>query len=159
MPDQDLCPSLQQCQKKAARWPGTWRLAPQRAISLMPRTPSQILVVQGCAWITWPSTAGYPPAPEADRILSAGQSIDVPAGVHLVMESVNPGHAVDFDWRAMPADVQALSQPARPALSLLVHRWGQAWVQLGLASGQLLQGLVRHGLRGRSPSGPQGYGA
>ncbi len=159
MPDHDPCPSLQQCQKKAARWPGTWRLAPQRAISLMPRTPSQILVVQGRAWITWESTVGYPPGAGEDRFLCAGESLDVPAGVHLVMESVSPGHAVDFDWRAIPAGLLPLPQDARPALALLLRCWGRAWMQLGLASGQLLQGLIRHGQHGQSPGRPHGYGA
>ena len=155
MPEQDLCPSLQQCQKKTARWPGTWRVAPRRAISLMPRKPSQILIVQGRAWITWEAAAGFAPARGADQFLAAGESMDVPAGVHLVMESVDPGHVLDFDWRATPAGLQPMPQPA---LSLLVRHWGRAWVQLALASGQLLQGLLQHGLRGRRPSGPHGYG-
>lgn len=156
MPHQDLCPSLQQCQKKAARWPGTWRLLPKRAISLMPRKPSQILIVQGCAWITWEVPAGHLPAAGADRFLVAGESMDVPAGVCLVMESVNPGQPVDFDWRAMPAELQPRPVNKGLALSVLVRHWWLAWLQLGQASGQLLQGLVRHVLRGRRRFGPRG---
>lgn len=155
MPEQDLCPSLQQCQKRHARWPGTWHLAPQRAISLMPRQASQILIVQGCAWITWPSKAGGPAAAQ-DVFLAPGQMLDVPAGVHLVMESVDARQALDFDWRALPAGL-ALSAPhaAAPLPALWTH-WAQAWLQLALASGHLLQGLVRHQWRAKGRPVRQG---
>ena len=54
MSEPELCASLQDCQKlKAVRRAGTWRLAPQRAMSLLPHKNSQLLIVQGCAWITW----------------------------------------------------------------------------------------------------------
>lgn len=147
MPEQDLCPSLQQCQKRAVRWPGTWRLAPKRAISLMPRKPSQILIVQGCAWITWEVTDGHATA-LSDRFLMAGESMDVPAGVRLVMESVQSNQAVDFDWRAMPDGLRHRPAQALPSLSALTRNWVLAWLQLGKVSGQLLRGLVWQGLRG-----------
>lgn len=82
--------------------------------------------------------------------------MDVPAGVHLVMESVDPAQVLDFDWRAMPVDLQVLPQPTRFALSMLVRHWGRVWVLLWLASGQLLLGLLRYGLRGRRQGGPHG---
>lgn len=141
---QDPCPSLQQCQKKAVRWPGTWRLQPRRAISLMPSKPSQILIVQGSAWITWEVAVGHSPAPNADRFLAAGENMDVPAGVRLVMESVNPDQSVDFDWRVMPAELHPRPTHHGMALSILVRRWWQACLQLGQASGQLVQGLACH---------------
>ena len=149
MPEQDLCPSLQQCQKRHARWPGTWHLAPQRAISLMPRQASQILIVQGCAWITWPSKAGGSPAAAQDVFLAPGQMLDVPAGVHLVMESVDARQALDFDWRALPAGLVLSAPHAAASLPALWTHWAQAWLQLALASGHLLQGLVRHQWRAK----------
>ena len=143
MPDQDLCPSLQQCQKKTARWPGTWRLAPQRAISLMPRQASQILIVQGCAWVTWEVGALQAPAADRDVFLMAGQVLDVPAGVRLVMESLDASRSLDFDWRVMPPDLQHRSRHAGPPLSLLARQWLSAWLQLGWTSARLLEGLAR----------------
>lgn len=143
MSDLDLCSTLQQCQKKTVRWPGTWRLAPQRAMSLLPRKPSQILIVQGCAWITWEVEAGTWPAASADRFISAGESLDVPAGARLVMESVDPCQPVDFDWRTMPVELLHRPLHAGPPLSHLAHQWLQAWLALGQASGQLLRGLLR----------------
>jgi hypothetical protein len=53
MSDSALCTSLQNCQKlKTVRWTGTWRLAPRRALSLLPRQDSQLLMVKN------PSTMG-----------------------------------------------------------------------------------------------------
>lgn len=156
MPDQDLCQSLQQCQKKTVRWPGVWRLAPKRAISLMPRQPSQILIVQGHAWITWEVTAGHGPGMDTDRFLIAGESMDVPAGVRLVMESLSPDCPVDFDWRAMPVQLQHASPRAATSLPVLMRHWLRAWLQLGQASAMLLQGLVRQGMAGSRQRGADG---
>ncbi len=154
MPEQDLCPSMQQCQKRHARWPGTWQLAPRRAISLMPRQASQILIVQGCAWITWESKAGGTPSVGQDVFLSAGQRLDVPAGVRLVMESSVAGQVVDFDWRVMPPELMLHTQPSTNSLQLLWRHWTQAWLQLAQATVQLLRGLVRQKWRGREVAAP-----
>lgn len=143
MPADHQCTSLQQCQKKTRFWPGAWRLAPQRAISLLPHEPSQILIVQGCAWITWEVEAGHSPSAGLDRFLRAGDGLDVPAGVRLVMESLDPHQPVDFDWRVMPAGLSHRPLHARPPLTLLVRQWWLAWLSLGQASAQLLRGLAR----------------
>lgn len=154
MPEQDLCPSLQHCQKQHARWPGAWHLAPRRAISLMPRKASQILIVQGCAWITWEAGTLGMPAAGRDVFLAAGQILDVPAGVRLVMESVDVQQAVDFDWRTMPPELAP--RQAAP-VRMLFQRWGYAWLELMQASAHLLCGLGRHGwrpVRGRKALNP-----
>ena len=153
MPDQDLSHSPQQCQKKMTRWPGAWRVASQRAISLMPRQPSQILIVQGRAWITWETGAAARPAPEQDVFLTAGQILDVPAGVRLVMESVDPCEPVDFDWRTMPAELAPRQQAS---VRVLLRLWLCAWLQLVQASAHLVRGLLVHGwhrLQGRKALG------
>lgn len=151
MPEQDLCSSLQQCQKRNARWPGTWHLAPRRAISLMPRKPSQILIVQGCAWITWDSRKSGLPAAGQDRFLTAGQMLDVPAGVRLVMESRDASQSVDFDWRVMPPEMLHRTPGVATALPTLWCHWTQSWWQLAQATGQLLKGLARHRWRSSQP--------
>jgi hypothetical protein len=143
MPDQDLCLSLQQCQKKNARWPGTWQLAPKRAISLMPREPSQILIVRGLAWITWDAQSGPLPAADRDLFLDAGQLLDVPAGVHLVMESVDPRQSLDFNWRVIPQGLRPAKAAPGVPLAVLAFQWWQAWLELGRTSGRLLVGLWR----------------
>ena len=55
-----------------------------RAISLRPVEPSRLYVNQGRVWVTLnaPHVAGG----LDDHVLGAGQSLDVPAGAHVVME-------------------------------------------------------------------------
>jgi hypothetical protein len=151
MLEQDLCPSLQQCQKRHARWPGTWQVAPQRAISLMPGQASELLIVQGNAWITWEAGKGAGPHGGQDLFLSAGQSLRVPAGVRVVMESVHWGRAVDFDWRIAPQGCPVRAQTHKASVAGLWRDWVQAWVQLAQASVRLAAAA------GRKPW-PQAWG-
>lgn len=154
MPEQDSCPLSQQFQQKIMACPGAWRLAPQRAIRLMPRRQSQIMIVQGHAWITWESDTIATPGAELDRFLSTGQVLDVPAGVRLVMESVDSRLPVDFNWRTMPPELAVLP-PA--SLHILLQCWYQAWLGLVRASARLTWGLVQRFLQGRrwrSGAGP-----
>ena len=154
MPEQDSCPLLQQFEQKITACPGVWRLAPQRAIRLMPRRQSQIMIVQGHAWITWESGTIATPGAALDRFLSTGQVLDVPAGVRLVMESVDARLPVDFNWRTMPPELAALP-PA--SLHMLLRCWCHAWLGLGHASARLTWGLVQRFLQGkrwRSGAGP-----
>lgn len=159
MPEQDLCLSLQPCQKRQLHWPGAWQLSPQRAISLMPREPSQILIVQGCAWITWESNAGAAPAAGQDIFLSAGQSLQVPAGVRLVMESCLTGRAVDFDWRVMPPDLMLHVPASAASMHQLWRHWARAWWLLVQASGHLARGVWQSKWRGGEPVMPPGSAA
>lgn len=139
----DLCASLQDCQKsKTVRFAGTWRLAPHCAMSLWPRRASQILIVQGSAWITWSSTMFQNGGTGADYFLQPGQILDVPAKAHLVMESRHPGQAVHFDWRELP-DTLTQRQPGGRAKVELAQLWLRALGQLGWATGQLARGLWR----------------
>lgn len=143
MSQPELCASLQDCQKlKTVRWTGTWQLAPQRAMSLLPRKNSQLLIVQGCAWITWVGPSARCPGSGGDVFLQAGQVMDVPAGAFLVMESRHAGQVLHFDWREMPAGLLA-HPPVRTAMSELVRQWGCAATLLGGATVRLLAGLWR----------------
>ncbi len=143
MPQPELCASLQDCQKlKTVRWTGTWQLSPQRAMSLLPRKNSQLLIVQGCAWITWGHPSSHRPGSGGDVFLHAGQVIDVPAGAHLVMESRFAAQVLHFDWREMPAGLLA-HPPLRAALPDLARQWGRAAALLGGATVRLLAGLWR----------------
>jgi hypothetical protein len=145
----ELCASLQDCQKsKTVRFAGTWRLAPQRAMSLWPRRPSQILIVQGSAWITWSSTLAQGGLSGADYFLQPGQILDVPAGAHLVMEPRHPGQTVHFDWRELP-ETLVQREPGGRAVAQLGRQWLRALGQLGWATGQLVRGLWRPARVGR----------
>ena len=143
MAEPDLCTSLQDCQKlKTVRWTGTWHLAPQRAMSLLPRKDSQLLIVQGCAWITWDKPTGHGARSDGDHFLEAGQIIDVPAGARLVMEARHAHEALHFDWREMPPCLVPHRSTAN-GLSELARQWVQALGGLAWATGRLVRGLWR----------------
>ena len=145
MSEPALCTSLQDCQNlETVRWTGTWRMAPQRAMSLLPRHDSQLLMVQGTAWITWEKPIGDWARSDGDHFLEAGQIMDVPAGAHLVMEARHSNEALHFDWREMPPGL-ALHGAPHATLPELIRQWLQAWGQVGGASVRLVRGL--RGLR------------
>lgn len=145
MSEPELCASLQEGQKlKTVRWTGTWQLAPQRAMSLLPRQNSQLLIVQGCAWITWSGPVESEARRGGDHFLEPGQIIDVPAGAHLVMQARDAHETLQFDWREMPPGWVPY-RPQRAAVPELLRLWGQAWWQLGGATVRLLRGLYSPG--------------
>lgn len=120
-----------------------WRLDARRAISLRPRVPSRLHITQGRAWVTLgmaPNGAGNE---SGDRVLAAGESLVVPAGVRLVVEAWQPdGDGVHFDWCAEP-DVRSREDLGRfgrevvtPTLELRL-----ALGQAGLALSRLMRGL------------------
>ena len=120
-----------------------WPLAAHRAISLRPDEPSRLHITQGRVWVTLnaPHVAGG----LDDHVLGAGQSLDVPAGAHVVMEPWAAPDAlpVRFDWCVVPVPLRA------PA----THRFGrevvapsrefvQALGQAGVALWRLVRGLL-----------------
>jgi hypothetical protein len=120
-------------------------------MSLWPRRPSQILIVQGSAWITWSSTSSLGGLSYTDYFLEPGQILDVPAGAHLVMEPRHPGQTVHFDWRELPETLMQ-REPGEPdgrARVELGRQWLHALGQLGWATGQLVRGLWRPARAGR----------
>jgi hypothetical protein len=152
MSEPELCASLQECQKsKTVRFAGTWRLAPGRAMSLWPRRTSQILIVQGSAWITWSGTLSLAGLSGSDHFLQAGQMMDVPAGAHLVMEPRHSDQGVHFDWRELPKTLE-LRAPGEHAVAELMRAWWLAWTRLGGATVQLMRGLAGCWLSGRRTS-------
>jgi Protein of unknown function (DUF2917) len=145
----ELCVSLQACQKlKSVCRTSTWQLAPQRAMSLLPRKNSQLLIVQGCAWITWDGPMELGSRRGGDHFLEAGQVMNVPAGVSLVMQARHAHETLHFDWREMPSGL-APHRPSRTALRELVRQWRRAWLALGGASMQLALGLWHHSASAR----------
>lgn len=152
MSETNVCGSLQGCQKlKTVRCAGTWHLAPDRAMSLLPRKNSQLLIVQGSAWITIGKPMGHLRQSDGDHFLQAGQIMDVHAGTHLVLQSRHTQEALKFDWREMPP---GLVQHHMPKVSVpeLSRQWVQAWGQVGLATVSLVRALWHSCLPGRQVS-------
>lgn len=152
MSETNLCRSLQNCQRlKTVRWAGTWHLAPQRAMSLLPRKNSQLLIVQGSAWITTGKPMGHGRQSDGDHFLQAGQIMDVHAGTHLVLQSRHTQEALHFDWREMPAGLVEHHTP-KVSVSELARQWVQAWGQVGQATVSLTRALWPSRLPGRQVS-------
>jgi hypothetical protein len=116
-------------------------------MTLLPRRNSQLLIVQGSAWITWEKPIAHGARSDGDHFLEAGQIMDVPAGAHLVMEARHSEETVHFDWREMPPDL-AWHRLHHATLPELLRQWRQAWGQVGRASVRLARGLCRPRLGG-----------
>jgi hypothetical protein len=92
------------------RVPGAFRLQNGRAISLYPKLPSLLRVMpesRSGLWATLSLHKGSRgSAPSEDYFLQANQSLEVPAGAHVVIEPWRTGHSsacaasdAYFDWR------------------------------------------------------------
>lgn len=74
---------------------GAFVLPAAQALALHPKEASSIRITCGSAWITL--------GDGMDHFLEAGQSLHAPAGSRVVMESMQRGRGLKFDWqRALP---------------------------------------------------------
>lgn len=77
---------------------GCWRLAAGRALSLRPRAAAVLRIRQGRAWATLAQRPpGSRPDDAGDHFLLVGEQLLVPAGCHLVLESLDQG-PLGFEW-------------------------------------------------------------
>ena len=121
-----------------------WRLDARRAMTLRPHVPSRLHITQGRAWVT----LGLPHLgagnESGDLMLTAGESLSVPAGARLVVEPWQPGSAetVLFDWCAEP-EARALAQADRFGREVVApsRELGVALGHAGLAFARLVRGL------------------
>ncbi len=143
MPEQDSSPLCAPSSKPLPGSVGTWRLMPHQVMGIQTRRAGQILVVHGQAWITWDGSCTAHPAPERDHMLQAGQVLQVPARVRVVLESAQSGQALDFEWRALP--LEAAEPMERGSLADLSVRWALAWRQLSWLSLAIGRRLWRGG--------------
>ena len=148
----------------AAVSPACWRLSAGRAISLGPTVPSQLRIVRGRVWVTM-ATPALPQTLDAERlwpasgdhVLTAGDVLDVPAGVSLVMEvwpatSADAAQPVLFDWHegagagaAVPTRFQReVVQPAADAMQS-ARQAASALGQAGWALARAAAGLAGYG--------------
>lgn len=125
-----------------------WRLDVRRAMTLRPHVPSRLQITEGRAWVTLGLPHQGAGNESGDLMLTAGESLSVPAGARLVMEPWQPASAgpVRFDWCAEP-EALAVTQPDRFGREVVTPSRELA-VALGQAGGALLR-LVR-GLFGYS---------
>ena len=127
---------------------GNWLLETGRAITVLSRSGGQLQVARGQIWATlgtanihpWSAAPLEPCAMPHDYFLSAGDTLLVPPGARVVMESM--GHAqslpVAFAWGYA-------AQPARPSQVEVVQAAGelrQALVQLLRAARRLVGAVV-----------------
>jgi Protein of unknown function (DUF2917) len=70
---------------------GAFVLAPAQALALRPKQSSTIRITCGGAWITLNDGCDY--------FLTADQTLHVPAGSRVVMESLRKDEGLKFDWQ------------------------------------------------------------
>ena len=120
-----------------------WRLEARRAMSLRPQVRSRLHITQGRAWVTLGEAPDGAGNESGDLVLTAGESVWVPAGARLVME---PWQASDgpvrFDWCLEPV-AHAEPQADRFGREVLApsRELAAALRQAGEAFGRLLRGL------------------
>jgi Protein of unknown function (DUF2917) len=97
------------------RVPGAFRLQNGRAISLYPKLPSLLRVMPASRsglWATISRRKGLrnDSSPSEDYFLQGNQSLEVPAGAHVVVEPWRAGHSAAcaasdayFDWQVAAA--------------------------------------------------------
>lgn len=118
-----------------------WPLDASRAISLRPVEASRLHVLDGRVWVTL--NAPQVAHGLGDHVLTAGQTLDVPAGAHLVMEPWVRGAAARFDWCVVPA-LPAAVRGGRFTREVAGpwREFAQATGQAALAFARLLRGLL-----------------
>lgn len=92
------------------RIPGAFRLQNGQAISLYPKLPSLLRVMPDSRSGLWATMTrkGQRNVDTMDYFLTSDQILDIPAGVHLVVEPWRAGHTSTcplsdayFDWRVV----------------------------------------------------------
>ena len=120
------------------------RLDARRAMSLYPRVPSRLHIIQGCAWVTLGRAHEGAGNESGDLVLAAGESLVVPAGARVVMEPWQSGAGpLRFDWCAEP-EARSREQAERFGREVVTpsRELGVALGQAGLALARLVRGLL-----------------
>ncbi len=84
---------------------GAFVLPAAQALALHPKHASSIRITCGSAWVTFDNGKDY--------LLGAGQEIVAPAGSRVVMESMQRGSGLKFDWQPAQATASPLTQALR----------------------------------------------
>lgn len=130
--------------------PGSWKLGPGRAMTLLPREPGVLRVAQGQLWATFDGPHGGPPNDLGDHVLGAGEQLRLRSGQRLVLESWNARAAAYFSW-------DPIAEPARSAPPRLAAVAGPlADLRLALALGAGATGRLVAALAGLIADLPAG---
>ncbi|MBI5275195.1 MAG: DUF2917 domain-containing protein [Burkholderiales bacterium] len=122
--------------------PGTWKLAPGRAITLQPVEPGTMKVAHGCVWATYDGPHHGALNDLGDHVIGVGDRLFVRAGQRLVIQAWDRHCPAYFSWDPAP-------EPARVRrLSLAPVLQPMADLRLALAIGgiaiaRLVVGLAR----------------
>ena len=130
---------------------GGWTLAASRAMAMCPRKPSMLRVTQGQAWVTLTGPHAGHGNERGDVFLQAGQTLHIPAGQRVVLESLGKAGSapVRFDWlpaAAPTGSVQYQQSVAQPLSDLL-----QSLHSAAGAAGRLVAGVGRFALYSIAP--------
>lgn len=89
--------------------PGTWKLAPGRAITLEPREAGVFKVSHGQLWATFDGPHHGRLDESGDFFLGAGQTMRLQPGQRLVIEAWNDGCPAYFSWDPVVAPVHRMN--------------------------------------------------
>jgi hypothetical protein len=121
--------------------PGTWKLAPGRAITLEPREAGVFKVAHGRLWATFDGPHGGRLNESGDFFLGTGQTMRLQPGQRLVVEAWNEGCPVYFSWDPVAVPVHRMNwadivQPVSDLRLALVFG-GHAVARLVIGVGQI----------------------
>jgi hypothetical protein len=122
------------------RLAGTWKLAPEQAVTLNPGQAGLLRVTQGCVWATLEGPHHGPANDWGDIVLRSGQQIRLLPGQQVVVESFTTcanDAAACFSWEPAATPVP---QPAWVAARLAEPR---ARAVAGGLPGRALRALAR----------------
>lgn len=109
---------------------GAWRLLPGQALTLRPSQSGVLWVIAGSLWATNDGPHRGAGNDRGDRVLTAGESVDLRAGERLVLEPVGADARFGWDpappWPARRRSASALLWRAAmlvPAFGLTAAMW------------------------------------
>ena len=145
-------------QSTGASGAGHWRLEPGRALTLAPRVPGRFRLAQGRAWVTFDGPHPGPLNDRGDRVLSAGDALDLAAGQRLVVEAWSRGAPVSFSWDVRMAPGAVPAPTVREALADLHQAAVLGAGALGRLGAGVLTLVLHRAVRPRGGLGPAGGG-
>jgi hypothetical protein len=117
---------------------GGWRLLPGQALTLRPSQSGVLWVVAGSLWATTDGPHRGAGNEGGDRVLSAGQQLELSAGERMVVEPIGPGARFGWDpappWPARRRSPSALLWRAAlvlPAAAVTAAMWFGAEAESG----------------------------
>jgi hypothetical protein len=97
--------------------PGAWLLEPGRALTLQPKHTGTLRIAWGVVWATLDGPHAGPPHDRGDRLLEAGDRIELRAGQRLVIEPLGAQAPASLTWdplvRAAAPGRTLVPRPAR----------------------------------------------